>query len=447
MAVDRISSRRIAQNDPPQQLPSPPARKSVFDDATNDLLDRIERSYDAGIIAAATARKVTPPNTDILYVGLNTSSADAERGALARTGSVHSIGMGPTVNGIRYDFVTGTNEANEKAIGAFVDNLLLDPRVAAKIRDVLIAATPSHRTTLAQIALSLSAGERGGAIPSRLVISAHSGGTDLYGDVGGFTIDEFRGLLRAMPHAAGQIHDVHFSACSTSGQAGLDDERRAWLGALPNLKTIWGYTGSAGLAPVRDLEAWGRMTNHPHDTLDVPRELRGHHIAVWSEKTGYRDAVSLVELREQQAMADQRFHAFVTGTRSPSTNAGHEDALRDYEAYRVLSQRSDVPKVQRDVFANRADQLLRIRYFPEVQAAFAKRNSEAIKNGFTAVGMSIPDFATKGRAEVLSTITEFEARLAAMHPAPPAATALGTLLRGLRNLDTTIIPETDCRHR
>lgn len=443
MTINGISHRRIAQNDPPPPLPPPP---KYFDDATTNLLDRIERSYDAGIIAAA-ARAATGPNTDILYIGLNTTSADAEKNALAKTGSVRSVGIGPTLDGIRYDFSTGTPAANERAIRAFVDNLKVDPSVASRIEEALVGATPSHRTTLAQIALALSTGERGGTVPSRVVISAHSGGSDLYGDVGGFTIDEFRNILSAMPHVKMQIEDLHLSACSTSGQAGLDDERKAWLHALPHLKTIWAYAGSAGKTPVRDLETWGKMTNHAHDTLDVPLELRGHRIAIWSEKSGYRDSVSLTELREDQRTADNRFRGFVTGSRSAFTNAGHEDALRDYEAYRVLSQRSDVPAAERAVFAKRADQLLRIRYYFEVQAAFAKRNIDAVKNGFAAVGMSVPDFAAEGRSKALETIRQFEVRLSTMNPPPAAASVLAPLLRGLRDLEPTVVPESDCRHQ
>lgn len=98
------------------------------------------------------------------------------------------------------------------------------------------------------------------------------------------------------------------------------------------------------------------------------------------------------------------------------------------------------------VFAKRADQLLRIRYYTEgVRAEFAKRHGDAVKDGFAALGLTKPDFATLNRREALTAIAEFEARLQTTTSAPEAAAAVTSLLRGLRDLDPTIIDETHCR--
>jgi hypothetical protein len=258
-------------------------------------------------------------------------------------------------------------------------------------------------------------------------------------------------LARAMPRAAAQIEDLHLSACSTSGQASLDDERAAWRTAFPKLKTMWAYAGSSPMAPADHLEAWGSATSRPHDTLPISTRLAAERVAVWSAKGGYHDAVSLPQLRAAQSHADRRFGQFLSGTltaRATGEGAAPQSALADYQTYRVLSQKNELPAAERATFGRRADQLLRIRYYDDgVRSGFAKRHGASVGAGFVALGLAAPDFGKLGRAEALARISEFEARLAAVHPAPAAASAAAAALRGLRELDPFVLPTKDCQHR
>lgn len=413
------------------------------------LLDRVEQSYgtaaSAAVVAAARAAggaanaAAAAPNTDILYIGLNPQSATAEINALGKTGAVHAVGVGSSVGGVHYDFASASD------VYRFVDSLALDPRTTANLADALLR-TPAHRRPmLAQLAASLADGERGGPTPSRLVISAHSGGVDFYGFGTNFNAEDLQRLAKAMPRAAGQIQDIHFSSCSTSGQAGLEDSRKAWLEAFPHLKTIWAYAGHADLAPTRELEAWGRATNHPHDTLDLPRGSVSTRVATWSVKDGYHDSLSLPTLQAARALADTRFRSFVSGAADSRVYA--EEAMADYEAYRVLSQRSDVPANERAALAKRADQLLRVRYYSEgVRSAFAARYGQAIDAAFGALGLNRVDFGRLDRAHALAEIAAFEKRVADAKPVPTEAAAVIPVLRGLRDLEPSVILESDCHH-
>lgn len=442
MTTEGISARRVARQDHEGQdverTSAPPAYVTT-DREIAGLFDRLERAYDVSGVLAATLIGTPPPNHGILYIGLNIESFAREEQALAKTGNVRSMTGGSKIGGVTYDFNTA------KGIEDFVDSLKLDPRRGPEVAAAIRAADPPARGTVAHLAAVFAEAEHGRPIPSRLVISAHSGGEKMFGGAGELSVDDVQRLGRAMPRAAACIEDIHLSACSTSGQAGLDSDRAVWRLAFPNLKTMWAYAGTSRLAPTRDLEAWARATSKPHDTIDVPADLRNHHIATWSAAGGYRDDVQLGALRKQQTVADQRFDEFVSG--DLSAHGQSADALRDYEAYRVLSQRNDVSPAERATLAQKANQLLRIRYYDEgVRSAFAARHGETVQKGFAALGMAVPNFATMTRKEAMDAITAVETKLASMHAIPADASRMLPALRGLRDLDSKLIPESDCHH-
>lgn len=462
MTVSSVGQRReIAQNeyaDTSAQRAegrSPAERRNVVTDAdVSRAFARLDRAFDADI--ALFARNAKPPaaNDGILYIGFNAESQKAELAALGKTGRVRALveTSGPDdvfINGTRYNF----HEPGQ--LEAFVGSLKLDPRTGAAVEAALRAAEPGSREKLAQIATVFAEAESGKPIPSRLVISGHSGGLDVYGGRGSLALSDLQRLARAMPRAAACIEDVHLSACASSGQAGTDDQRGAWQAAFPKLKTMWAYAGTSSMAPAAHLEAWGRATKGPHDSLEVPEHIAGRRVATWSKTDGYRDRIPVAQLRTAQVKADRRFGDFLSGTLSARTTTGRntdppadpQSALADYQTYRLLSQKNDVPPSERAVFARKADQLLRIRYYEEgVRSEFAKRHGPAVAAGFRALGLEPPSFDTLSRLRALETIGEFETKLASVRPLPEAAAALAPILRGLRELDRKVIPETDCHH-
>lgn len=429
---------------------APTANSRARDPIVDRAFARLDAAFEADLAAFAT--NATPRRIDggILYVGFNSESERTELAALSKTGKVRALvetsGENDVfIGGVRYDF------AQPGQIEAFVKTLGLDPRVADGVKEALTRADKGSREKLAQIAVVFAEAERGTPIPSRLVLSGHSGGLDLFGGRGSLALADLQRLARAMPRAAACIEDIHLSACSTSGQAGVDEERSAWRTAFPNLKTMWAYAGSSPMAPAHHLAAWGRATSGTHDSISVPKALASQHVAVWSQQDGYRDDVPLARLRSAQAKADTRFERFVSGALTAGhtgPNADPQDALADYQTYRVLSQKNELPPAERAAFAHKADQLLRIRYYEEgVRMEFAKRHGAEVRDGFAALGLRAPDFGTLSRADALAQIALFEQRLAAAQPVPAGAQAAAAALRGLRELDPNVIRTSDCHHR
>ena len=90
------------------------------------------------------------------------------------------------------------------------------------MRDLL--ATPSTGVDeIAYLALAWVKGERGEPVPSRLVVSGHSSGADVWDENpdghGTLELDLVRKLAALMPRAAAQIEDVQLAGCSTAAHA------------------------------------------------------------------------------------------------------------------------------------------------------------------------------------------------------------------------------------
>lgn len=441
-----------ADSTPPS--PSTGARPGPLADTTDvaRTLERLKGVSGTDLALAVQNVSVPPPNRGVLYLGMNPESASTEIGALSRTAKVRALTDAAAsfviIAGVRYDLSDPARLAERAR--AIVDTLGVDPRTASAVVDVIALAEPGARGKLAQLAAVFADAERGHPIPSRLVISAHCGGTTFFGMSGELAVRDLHRLAMAMPRAARCIEDVHLSACSTSGQAGLSTERAAWLAAFPNLKTLWTYAGSSSLAPTRHLHAWAQMTAGDHDSLWPSKELENERVATWSRQAGYHDDIPIATLRKRQTLADKRFERFLSGELSADERAldsQHADALLDYEAYRVLSQKNELSAAERAPLARRADQLLRIRYYAEgVRTAFAERHDAALRAGLATVGIQA-NFRAMSRREALTTIALFESKVATLQPVPPIAARLLPLLRGFRDLDPHVVPTADCQRR
>jgi hypothetical protein len=331
-------------------------------------------------------------------------------------------------------------------VQAFVASLRLDPRRAGAVEHVLDRASDEERGQVAHLAAVFAEAEVGGAIPSRLVISAHSGGAFFFGEHGFLRPESVQALARAMPHAGAQIRDLHFSACSSSGQASLERNLAEWRRAFPNLETIWAYTGSTGRPDLTGhLRAWASATGKPHHTLDLPPSLARQHIATWSAKAGYHDEMTLGELRGAQRQADAEFDALFSGETSATSD--DPDVLWYYETYRLLSQRSDLRAEERADMTKKADQLLRLRYYAEgVRVDFAGRFGDDIRGGFVSLGRTPPRFGELSRQRALAEIDAFEQRLARESFPPAEAAKLSSTLAGFKHLEPSTVPESTCRH-
>lgn len=420
-SASRVGERPAPEDDPPLTRIG---RRVSVEEIARAASSKIDADL-AAFVANAAAAPPGPKNDDVLYLGINAKSADGEARALASTG----------VNVLR----VAVSKNDVPNVRAFVDGLGLSRRVADDVARVLENASPNEREMLAAVAFAWANAERGGTSPSRLVISGHSGrGREIWSNEGFLSLANVRKLAEAMPRAAAQIEDVHFSACSTSANAA---ERSQWQAAFPNLRSLWSYDGSAPSPASGHLVAWSRLTKGRSD-LAIDETLKRGNVAAWSAKAGYQDRPrSLESIQTRAREAEGRLASYKDG----SVVAGHDDTSEsDYRALTRLADRADAPPAQRAEAAVDAMALLRLRYYGPVRERFAATNRGAIADGFRALGLPAPDFAKLARKDALAAMATFDFALA-RHPNPPAAaTTLAPTLRGFANLDPKTIPESWC---
>jgi hypothetical protein len=247
-----------------------------------------------------------------------------------------------------------------------------------------------------------------------------------------------------MPKAAAQVEDIHISACSSSGQLAVPSRREAWTVAFPNLRTMWAYNGQA-VGYEHHFRAWIAATARSADRLTLRDDLAAQNVVVWSRGGGFLAAGGALEtLRTREASARARFDAFVSGARRPSSPSDPE-IVEDYRSYKALSNRPDVPAGERNAFDDRAQALLRARYFETgVRTEFAREHRAAIAAGYAAIGEQAPDFARMSLAETRREAERFAAASTSKHARE--AMTLRALLDRFAGLDRDAIPERWCRH-
>lgn len=331
---------------------------------------------------------------------------------------------------------------------SFALTLGLPAEQTTKIADVIHNAGSDIRDELAQLAQVWAQAERGGQMPSRMILSGHSTGSSVWGDGNGRLGFETLGqLAEAMPRAARSVEDLHLSACYTAGQ-GLMDQYRA---IFPNAKTIWAYTGSAPGAASGStvhMARWDRATQGTASSLDraiAERTRKGENVAVWSVDRGYLDGTPPAPLAEVRAAVDAGrdvYERFSRGDEAVS-NPGSGPLRDHYNQIQRLLQHPELPRSERASIEAQRDSTIRLLYFTKnVAPRFQEVHSGRIRDGFSSLGLPVPNFATMSRADAMRTVAGFERALAEARPPPAAANQLAPLLfAGLRELRQSQIPD------
>ena len=244
------------------------------------------------------------------------------------------------------------------------------------------------------------------------------------------------------------MQDLHLAACYAGGETNVDRFREAF----PNLKTAWGYTGSAPGAEsgaTAHLRRWERATRGESTALsrDVAAGTRkGENVATWTATRGYedgRDRTSLNALRGEVDGREYTFNQHFAGLRDVTSS--QTGPLRDYynQLQRVI-QHPELGATERTALEAKRDQTIRLLYYPtHVAPRFADANRDAITAGYRSLGLDAPAFGTMRRQDALRAIGDLERRVGELgDAAPEAARTLAPLLtRGLRDLDRSLIPE------
>ena len=339
----------------------------------------------------------------------------------------------------------------DEGVRTFVATLGLPLAQGQQVAAAIASAGEDARDELAQLAQVWARAEKGGVVPSRLVLSGHSGGSGLWGEEGRFTNGVLSRhslalLAAAMPRAAAGVEDLCIAACYNGGETTME----AWRALFPRLQTMWAYNGSAPgtfSGATAHLARWEKATRGEVDSLrpGLLEGLRkGENLAVWSRRQGYQPATvstSIADLRIRHVAGHLAFARYFQG----------EEVVRDtqrgplrehYNTLQALLGRPEVAASERASLERARDQTLRLLFYGNVAARLQATHPSLIQRGFMALGLSVPDFSRLGRKEALALIQSFEAELGRRHPRPVDAQRLLPLLtEGLRELQRSHIPD------
>lgn len=391
-------------------------------------------------------------NNDILMVGMNHHGKD-EAAALRRRGNnVTFIGDSFQNDKIQVKDARGQTKTydltHEAGINEFAMSLGLSGEQTQKVADVLNRAGGDARDELAMLAREFAKAEKGGTIPSRLVLSGHNVGSGIWGDDNGkMSWDLLGQLTEAMPRAARQIEDVHLSACYSGGLPAMERYR----GMFPNAKTIWAYTGSAPgswSGAMTHQARWDTATRGTREELNrslADGSRKGENVAVWSSRLGYMDGKEPELLSSVRGDFDGRADTYTRFFAGDETQASTQSGpLREYyNSLQRLLQHPELPAGERPDLESRRDQTIRLIYYSATVAPkFQQCYGDQINEGFRAVGMEPPNFSTMSRKDAMAQIAAFERKIAESNPPPELATRLLPLLtEGLRDLNPARIPD------
>lgn len=400
----------------------------------------------------APAQGWTPKtNNDVVLVGMNETSKHEVDSLKARGVNVTHVKdtakndqITTTANGTRATHDLSTKEGAT----SFALTLGLPAEQTTKIADIIQRTGADARDEIAQVAQIWAGAERGGQIPSRMVLSGHNVGSGTWGDGNGMlTFDKLGELAEAMPRAARSVQDLHLSACYSGGLPLMEKYR----GMFPNVKTIWAYTGSAPgsySGATGHLSRWDTATRGDKASLDraiAEGTRKGENVAVWSQSLGYVDGrppTPLADVRAEVTQGESTFTNFSSGQQKVENP--QSGPLREYyNSVQRLLQHPELPASERPQLEARRDATIRLLYYSKtVSGRFQEAHGPAIRDGFSAVGMTPPDFKSLSRADALAQIRQFEEKVNAANPKPAAATRLLPLLtEGLRDLSPSRIPE------
>lgn len=385
-------------------------------------------------------------NDDVLMVGFNKNAQLEADGLRARGNNVTFIGDSKagqgkiTAGGAQHDL------NSDAGVDKYVGTLGLPADQTRRVGDVLKGIEPKARDEMGSLAGVWANGEKGGTVPSRLVMSGHSAGSSMWGDDNGsIRYDQLKDLAKAMPKAAAQVEDLHLAACYAGTQQNVDRLREAF----PKMNTMWGYHGSApgsesgALAHQR---RWDAATRGRADTLDrdiAANTRKGENVSTWDDKNGLRNGqppVPLDTLRQRVTGNEATFQQHFSGEQvqaSPATGP-----LRDYyNQLQGLIRHPNLTAAERAPLEERRDQTIRMIYYGQnVAPKFNTEHSAALNRGYEAAGLGpAPNFGTMSRADALRSIRDLDAKVNAGSPA--AAREAQRLLHGLRDLSSSVVPD------
>ncbi len=315
-------------------------------------------------------QRLTARNHGIIHVGMRPGSSHevaALRGANAgRGGGVHAIRSYESngtvsLGGIRHDLTTAIGQS------AFREALIADGMTADRAdRLIVLVARQDDRSKDELAALGVALHKTGaGDLPiTRLVLSGHSGGSDVGGDgTGSLAFGSVRDLTQVFPEGAGKIRAIAVSGCFSADL----DQIESFRNAFPRLDSYWGYEtfspSAEGGAPAH-MRAWEALTDGDKAAAVDPRM---YNVMTWNVVDGYqwRNPKPLAEVEAKAAATAGVVDEYRSGRRLAPSAPGDPDLRAHYAALRQVQNHPDLPPSRRAEIRIRADEILHLRH-PEL---------------------------------------------------------------------------------
>jgi hypothetical protein len=346
----------------------------------------------------------------IMYLGMNPDSKDIESKALAKNGDV-----------VRVDQGVDMPLRTPSDIKAFVKTLDLKEPTASDVENALVNCADGKQE-LASIARAWSAAYHGGEVPSRMILSGHSVGGQVFGHYAGGTagisFGAVQGLAAAMPKAAERVHDIQLAGCNTAGNAADPHTRNGWTQSFPNLRSMMTYDGTSPSAPVGDLAAWQARTREGSRSASSSLSGMTGNVTTWTKSPGGAPddpgvLRSNLVVNSDKLKADMKVHGELLRdvlTGKPTAGLTTPDQLREaYVLCMHLRNGANVPAELREAAAQQGSQLLALRFPTDAMDAYYKHNGPAHAEGFACLGRPAPDFRTMARGPGYDAATEAQA--------------------------------------
>ncbi len=394
-------------------------------------------------------------NDKVLFVAVNNSDAHRstlESDALRNRGTDISVIQDSRVP----DQIT-TRDANgrstthdltqEQGRMNFALTLGLPADQTRRIADVIGRAGPDAKDEMAAIAQEWAKAERGGQIPSRLVLSGHHVGSGVYGENNGqLDWPVVAELAQAMPRAARSVEDLLIAGCYSGGHEMMEK----YASMFPNVKTITAYEGSspgAASGAVAHQRVWEQQTRGSGEQRlneNAYRHMRkGENVSVWTRSGGMQgEAPAPLETLRANMEAGRAAYNDALAGRTTIANPQTGPIREFYNHTQRLLQHPNLPADEKARLTAQRDQTIRLLFLPVVSQRFQQTYSDRIQGAYQELGLQAPDFSRLSRAQQLAEIQRFQEAAAARPNAGPNVTRMAPILRDFGNLDPRVIPDT-----
>jgi len=338
-----------------------------------------------------------------------------------------------TVGGTEYDLRT------EEGSASFIATLGLPNQLAVTAAEFLQGTGDEARDEMAQFIQILSEAEMGERTIDRMVLSGHSVGSMLWGDENGTVYyRELEELTQLFPKAMGQVKHVMLSACYSGGESTMNSHREIFPGA----ESIWAYHDSSPgtwSGAMGHMKEWEKATETGKDAGGVDPSLaeghrKGKNVSTWNVVDGYQGGKPMKLYQIVSELRNREFLFFEHFEGSKEVEDPQTGPLREY--YGLLQRgisHIDAEASDVEAWSTRRDQTIRLLYFKLVCSRFQEHYSKTLEDDYAACDMSVPDFSTMTRSEVLQHIETMQTVLGGTE-------AARILTTGLKNLDESVIP-------